>query len=297
MSLDWDKLRIFHGVASAGSFTRASETLNLSQSAISRQISSLELQAKVPLFHRHARGLILTEQGEILYRASCEIVDRLDHATDLLTDFRGSPSGPLRVTTTVGLGSAWLAIRLGEFNDLYPDIQVELILSNQELDLGMREADCALFLRRPRKGDIIQRKLFTVHFHVFASSGYIEKFGAPSDVSDLDSHRIIVWGGEVPRYLDDVNWLLHAGGGGVRRQPIFKINSILAIKRAVERGSGIALLPDYSVSSDDSLVKVMTDVDVPSFDTYFAYSSELKNSARLHAFRDFLVDQARSWKF
>jgi len=273
VALDWDKLRIFHKVAKAGSFTHASEVLNLSQSAISRQISALEAEVKVPLFHRHARGLILTEQGEIIFR-------------------------PLRVTTTVGLGSAWLAVRLGEFIDLYPNIQIELILNNLELDLGMREADCALRLRQPLQPDIIQRKLFTVHFHVFASPKYIERFGKPSGVEDLKDHRIIVWGGEAPRYLDDVNWLLHAGlPPGKSRRPVAKINSILAIKRAVQHGAGIALLPDYSVTEGIGLVPVMTDTDVPSFDTYFAYSAELKNSARLHAFRDFLVEQAKNWRF
>lgn len=298
MPLDWDKLRVFYKVAKAGSFTHASDTLNLSQSAISRQISGLEEQVKVPLFHRHARGLILTEQGEILFKAAEEIADNLEGATSKLTDFRGAPEGPLRVTTTVGLGSAWLAIRLHEFIDLYPKIQIELILNNEELDLGMREADCALRLRQPQQPDIIQRKLFTVHFHVFASEDYIKRFGTPQKVEDLREHRIIVWGGAAPSYLDDVNWLLHAGmPQGKVRTPVLKINSILAIKRAVERGSGIALLPDYSIDEDTNLVPIMTDTDVPSFDTYFAYSAELKNSARLHAFRDFLLEKAKEWRF
>ncbi|MFD0916359.1 LysR family transcriptional regulator [Pseudahrensia aquimaris] len=298
MSLDWDKLRIFHKVAKAGSFTHAADTLNLSQSAISRQISGLEEEIKVPLFHRHARGLILTEQGEILFKAAEEITEKVEQATSELTDFRGTPSGPLKVHTTVGLGSAWLAIRLGQFIDQYPEIEIELILNNQELDLGMREADCSLRLRQPQQPDIIQRKLFTVHFHVFASKDYIERFGAPNSVDDLENHRIIVWGGEAPRYLDDVNWLLHAGmPPGEARNPVAKINSILAIKRAVQRGAGIALLPDYSINDASNLVPVMTETDVPSFDTYFAYSSELRNSARLHAFRDFLLEEARNWKF
>ncbi len=298
MPMDWDKLRIFYKVAKAGSFTHASETLNLSQSAISRQISSLESEVGVPLFHRHARGLILTEQGEILFRAAGEVTDTLEIAAGELTDFKARPEGPLRVTTTVGLGSAWLAIRMNQFIDLYPDIQVELKLSNEELDLGMREADCAIRLRQPQQPDIIQRRLFTVHFHVFATPEYIQRFGAPVTTADLDDHRIIVWGDETPNYLADVNWLLTAGmPPGRARSPVLKINSILAIKRAVQRGAGIALLPDYSVEEHAGLERVMTDIDVPSFDTYFAYSSELRNSARLMAFRDFLIDQAKNWHF
>lgn len=298
--MDWDKLRIFYKVANAGSFTHATEVLNLSQSAISRQVSALESEVGVPLFHRHARGLILTEQGEILFRAAEDVTDKLEAAASELTDFRGAPKGPLRVTTTVGLGSAWLAIRMREFIDLYPDIQVELLLSNNELDLGMREADCALRLRQPLQPDIIQRRLFTVHFHVFATQDYIDRFGAPESVADLDNHRIVVWGDETPSYLADVNWMLTAGmPPGKSRNPVLKINSILAIKRAVQTGAGLALLPDYSVEEDSGLIPVMSssDMEIPSFDTYFAYSSELRNSARLGAFRDFLLSQAKSWKF
>lgn len=300
MPMDWDKLRIFYKVANAGSFTHASEVLNLSQSAISRQVSALESEVGVPLFHRHARGLILTEQGEILFRAAEDVTDKLEAAASELTDFRGAPKGPLRVTTTVGLGSAWLAIRMREFIDLYPDIQVELLLSNNELDLGMREADCAIRLRQPLQPDIIQRRLFTVHFHVFATQAYIDRFGAPESVADLDNHRIVVWGDETPSYLADVNWMLTAGmPPGKSRNPVLKINSILAIKRAVQTGAGLALLPDYSVEEDSGLIPVMSssDMEIPSFDTYFAYSSELRNSARLGAFRDFLLSQAKSWKF
>lgn len=298
MPMDWDKLRIFYKVALAGSFTNASERLNLSQSAISRQVSALEKEVGVPLFHRHARGLILTPQGEILFRATEEVTERLESASDQLTDFRGSPKGALRVTTTVGLGSAWLAIRLHEFIDRFPDIEIELKLSNVELDLGMREADCAIRLRQPQQPDMIQRRLFTVHFHVFATQDYIDRFGKPEKIEDLDDHRIIVWGGEAPNYLNDVNWLLTVGmPTGKARQPVLKINSILAIKRAVQRGAGIALLPDYSVEDSTTLQRVMTETTVPSFDTYFAYPAELKNSARLVAFRDFLFEKAKGWSF
>ncbi len=296
--MDWDKLRIFHAAAKAGSFTHAADALNLSQSAISRQVSALEHDIGVPLFHRHARGLILTEQGDLLYKTAQDVLMKLETVKHQLTDSRERPTGSLRVTTTVGLGSAWLSIRMGEFMDLYPGIEVDLILNNEELDLAMRQADCAIRLRLPQQPDLIQRRLFTVHFHVFASAGYIKRFGTPETVDDLENHRLITWGDEAPGYLKDVNWLATAGlATGERRRSVLKINSILAIKRAVLMGAGIAMLPDYSVEEDSALIPVMQDIDVPSFDTYFAYSAELKNSARLNAFRDFLFSQARSWSF
>ncbi|EFL91036.1 LysR family transcriptional regulator [Ahrensia sp. R2A130] len=298
MPMDWDKLRIFHKVANAGSFTRASEVLNLSQSAISRQISALEGEVGVPLFNRHARGLILTEQGEILFGATEGITGTLEKVHVELTDFKGTPQGPLRVTTTVGLGSAWLAIRMHEFLDSYPDMQVELMLENNELDLGMRQADCAIRLQQPQQADIIQRRLFTVHFHVYAAPNYLESHGTPEKIEDLDNHRLVAWGDGTPAYLGDLNWLLSAGMPlGKLRTPALKINSILAIQRAAVRGAGVALLPDYAVGVNSPLVKVMEDVEIPSFDTYFAYSSELRRSARLEAFRDFLLEKAKEWRF
>src|SRR6185503_10423488 len=127
--MDWDKLRIFHAAAQAGSFTHAGEVLHMSQSAVSRQVAALESDLGVPLFHRHARGLILTDQSE-------------------------KPSGTLRITTTVGLGSTWLTQRLHEFVELYPSIHIHLILDDEELDLAMRQADVAIRLRQPTQPDL-----------------------------------------------------------------------------------------------------------------------------------------------
>lgn len=192
--MDWDKLRIFYKVAEAGSFTRAGDELGLSQSAVSRQVSALERDLKVPLFHRHARGLIRTEQGELLFRSASEIANKLEATRARLADSREVPSGDLRITTTVGLGSHWLTPRIGEFMDRYPDIRVQLILTNEELDLSMREADVALRLRQPVQADLIQRRLFTVHFHVYASADYVKRWGAPQALADLDEHRILSFG-------------------------------------------------------------------------------------------------------
>ncbi len=151
-------------------FTHAGHELSLSQSAVSRQISALEAELSVTLFHRHARGLILTEQGEMLYRTAHDVFTKLATARTRLTDSRDKPTGDLRVSTTVGLGTIWLTPRLQEFIELYPQIRVELLLTDEELDLGMREADVAIRLRRPIQPDLIQRKLFTVHNHAYASA-------------------------------------------------------------------------------------------------------------------------------
>lgn len=298
MALDWDKLRVFHAAAEAGSFTHAAEILNLSQSAISRQVSALEHDVGVPLFNRHARGLVLTEQGELLYRTAHDVLMRLETIKSQLSEGKQTPSGILRVTTTVGLGAGWLTERMAEFIDLYPDIQVQLILANEELDLTMRQADCAIRLRQPQQPDLIQRRLFTVHFHLYASAGYVEKHGRPASINDLAKHRIVTFGLPVPPHLSELNWLETLGEfTEQRRVATLQINDILSVKRAVQSGAGIAMLPDYVVRKDTALVQLLPETEVPSFDTYFAYPEAMKNQAKLRVFRDFVIGKARNWSY
>jgi DNA-binding transcriptional LysR family regulator len=296
--MDWDKLRIFHAAAQAGSFTHAGETLNMSQSAVSRQVSALEQDLGVALFHRHARGLILTEQGEHLFRAANDVMQKLEGVRSRLAEATGKPSGTLRITTTVGLGSTWLTNRVHEFLDLYPDINLQLILDDQELDLNMREADVAIRLRQPVQPDLIQRRLFTVHMHIYAAPSYLERFGRPETIADVDRHRIVTFGVPVPQYLKNVNWLETAGReAGNPRQPVLRINNLLSIKNAIARGIGIAVLPDYMIENDTSLVRLLPEAEVPSFSTYFVYPAELKNTARVNVFRDFLLAKAENWAY
>jgi DNA-binding transcriptional LysR family regulator len=296
--MDWDKLRIFRAAAEAGSFTHAGEALNMSQSAVSRQVSALEQDLGVHLFHRHARGLILTEQGEELFRAASDVLVRVQSVRSRLTESAEKPTGTLRITTTVGLGSTWLTQRLHEFVDLYPAINLHLILDDEELDLSMRQADVAIRLRQPTQPDLIQRRLFTVHMHLYAAPSYLKRFGTPKSTADLDNHRIVTFGVPVPSYLRDLNWLELAGRGSDNpRDSSLKINNIFAIKNAVRNGTGIAVLPNYMVEPDSGLVQLLPEEQVPSFATYFVYPAELKNSARVHVFRDFLLSKAQTWSY
>jgi len=296
--MDWDKLKVFHAAAEAGSFTHAGEQLGLSQSAVSRQVSALEQELSVSLFHRHARGLILTEQGELLYRTAHDVFMKLEAARTKLTDSRERPHGDLRITTTVGLGIAWLTPRLGEFIDLYPDIRVKLITTDEELDLAMREADVAIRLRQPTQPDLIQRKLFTVHFHAYASPEYLKRFGTPRTFEDLDNHRILVLSGSIPNYLQSTNWLIEVERNGKGpRTPLLQINNILGVLTACQRGLGIAMLPDYLVEENGGLVLLFGEAEAVTLDAYFVYPEELKSVARIQVFRDFLVANAQRWKF
>jgi DNA-binding transcriptional LysR family regulator len=295
--MDWDKLRIFHAVADAGSFTHAGHELALSQSAVSRQISALEMDLNVPLFHRHARGLILTEQGEVLYRTAHDVFTKLAAAKTRLMDSKEKPSGELRITTTVGLGSVWLTPRIKEFTELYPQINVTLLLDDRELDLSMREADVAIRLRRPTQPDLIQRKLFTVHHHIYASLEYVKKYGIPKSVEDLDKHKILTFG-QAPGYLSTINWLETAGRTEDNPRPVaLRVNNAYGLRRAVQAGVGIASLADYIVAADSNLVQIDLPLELPQFDTYFVYPEELKETKRITVFRDFIVSKAKEWSF
>jgi DNA-binding transcriptional LysR family regulator len=292
--MDWDHVRVFCGVAEAGSFTRAAESLGLSQSAISRQISALEDDLRTPLFHRHARGLVLTEQGEILLDAAQEIAARIAVVETRLDEAKDHPAGHLRINTTVGFGTVWLTAHLREFLDLYPDITVSLLVMDTELDLSMREADVAIRLTPPRQPDLIQKRLMTVHTHLYAAPEYLENAPPLETADDLDRHRLIVYGtSAMPPPVPSLNWVLAAGRDdqhhGPPRRPTLLINNVYGMLRAAERGLGVASLPDYLCSTSRRVTRVLPQVEGPTFDAYFVYPEEMRASKRVSVFRDFLL--------
>lgn len=296
--MDWDKLRIFHAAAEAGSFTHAGEALSISQSAVSRHISALEKELNVPLFHRHARGLVLTEQGELLYRTAQDVFSKLATAQTLLADSRAKPSGELKLTTTLALGTGWLTPRLNEFIKMYPDIKLQLLLDDDVLNLTMREADAAIWFGPPTQQDLVRRKLFTVHYHVYASTRYLKRHGRPASVEELDQHKLMTYGGPVPSPFKELNWLETAGlNGKAARQPVLRINNLFALREAVLNGIGIAVLPDYMARGHPDIVPVLEDVEMPEFDTFFVYPEDMKESKRINVLRDFLVTKAREWSY
>ena len=288
--MGWDKLRVFHAVAEAGSFTHAGERLTLSQSAVSRQISTLEDSLRVKLFHRHARGLKLTEQGEHLFETAHEVFAKLAMAEAHIADVKEKPQGTLRITTTVAFGSIWLTPRIKEFVELYPDIEVSLVLADTELDLSMREADAAIRMMPPTQPDLIQRHLMTMNYRIYAAPEYLKARGIPKTARDLDQHSIVVYGEDASPPVGDFNMLLEVGiKSGPPRKPVLRVNSIYGIYRAVQGGLGIAALPEYMSHEGRNLVEVLPEIPGSSLDVYFVYPEEVRNAERIVVLRDFLV--------
>ncbi len=292
MSMDWDKLRTFCIVADAHSFTHAGDILNLSQSAISRQISGLEDSLGVLLFHRHARGLVLTEQGELLYKTAHDVFEKLSNVEGQIQDSKQREDGPLRITVSEFVGSTWLVPRLASIRKDHPDLQVTILMDDRIYNLGMREADVAIRLYKPEQQDLIQRHLASLQFQIYASKEYVEKYGKPKTVEELRNHTLIGYPPNVPQPFAQTNWLFDLA----RVDPkvdynIIMINSLYAIFRAVRRGAGIAMLPKYMVGHyQDRLEVILEDQTRDPVDIYFVYPEERRHSRRISIFREFLLN-------
>ena len=296
--MDWDKLKIFHAVASAGSFTKAAYSLNLSQSAISRQIQSLENDLKSQLFIRHARGLSLTENGDYLFNTAHEVISKLKDVETVLSEHKDKPSGKLTVTTVVSFGTTWLTPRIQEFMTLNPEIEVELIFDDKELDLSTRQADIGIWMRRPKQLNYIQRKLIDINYHIYGSTKYLEQYGYPKNVSELNKHKFISYGKGTPSPVFNPDWALKLGSKDKKkRKPVMKVNSVYGLLLAVQSGVGLAALPDYMTANVSNITKILPDIEGPLTETHFVYPQSLKNVAKVKAFRNFLFSKVSEWKF
>ena len=296
--MNWDKLKIFHAVAESGNFTKATYILNLSQSAISRQIQSLEQELKTQLFERHARGLSLTENGEYLFKTAHEVISKLKDVESTLIDKKNKPSGKLTVTTVVSFGTTWLTPRIQEFMKLNPEIEIELIFDDKELDLSTRQADIGIWMRRPKQLNYIQKKLIDINYHIYGSAKYLEQHGHLKNLSDLNKHKFISYGRGTPSPVFNPDWALKLGvKDSKKRKPIMKVNSVYGLLLAVQSGVGLAALPDYITVSVPNIVRVLPQIEGPKTEAHFVYPQSLKNVARVVAFRNFLYSKISKWEF
>ncbi|WP_370206334.1 LysR family transcriptional regulator [Pararhodobacter marinus] len=286
--MDWDKLRIFHAVADAGSLTHAGDTLGLSQSAVSRQIRGLEESLGTTLFHRHARGLILTEQGELLFDATRARSKRLDTAAARIRDSEEEVYGELRVTSTTAFGTLWLAPRLPSLYAKYPELKIDLMLEERVLDLPMREVDVAIRMKEPSQADLIRKRLMGVKMRLYASPEYLKENGTPQTLPEMAHHRLVCQNANAHQ--------VSAGAALVRElmthaiRTTFTVNIYFGVLQAVINHLGIGVLPDYLTEDFPQLVRVLPDVESADVPVFLAYPEELRHSKRIAAFRDFVLE-------
>lgn len=292
--MDWDKLRIFHAVADAGSLTHAGDKLNLSQSAVSRQIRGLEESLNATLFHRHARGLILTEQGELLFDATSAMNKRLDTASARIRDSEEEAFGDLRVTTTIGFGTLWLAPRLAKLYKQYPDLRVDLMLEERVLDLPMREADVAIRMKEPSQADLIRKRLMTVKMQLFATQPYIDEYGLPEKLSDMADHRLICQNANSAQVGAGSNLVQHLLTHDVKS--LLTVNNYFGVLQGVLQNLGLGILPDYVSQDEPRLVHVLPEIQSADVPVFLAYPEELRQSKRIAAFRDFVQEEIIAYR-
>lgn len=295
--MDWDKLRIFHTVAERGSFTHAGDVLAMSQSAVSRQIRALEEELNVTLFHRHARGLTLTQEGELLFRTAEDVVYRIRRTEKQLLEGLETPQGELKVTTTLSFGTTWLTQNIREFVETYPDIEVQLLLTDQDMDLTKREADIAIRFHPPEHADLIQRPMMTIRQYIYASNEYLARRGVPRSVDDLDHHNLIIYGAQNLAPIRDINWITQVGRSGPPRKPFIRINNLFGVLQAVKAGLGLAALPEYLVRGTANVVRVLEGVSSPPSRAYLVYHESDRSTKRIIAFRDYLVRKISEAEF
>ena len=292
--MDWDKLRIFHAVADAGSLTHAGEALHLSQSAVSRQIRALEESLSVTLFHRHARGLILTEQGELLFDATQAMVKRLEATAARIRDSEDEVFGEIRVTTTTGFGTLWLAPRLPALYKKYPSLKIDLMLEERVLDLPMREADVAIRMKEPSQADLIRRRLMNIRMQLYATPEYLAEAGTPQVAADFAHHRLISQHVGTPQVAAGALLVQELMSHDI--PSTLTVNNYFGVLQGVLSHLGIGVLPDYLTEDFPQLVRVLPDVQSAEVPVFLAYPEELRHSKRVAAFRDFVTEEIFAYR-
>lgn len=290
--MDWDKLRIFHAVADAGSLTHAGDVLHLSQSAVSRQVRALEDSLGTTLFHRHARGLILTEQGELLFEATAAMVRKLDTTAARIRDSEEHVFGELKVTTTTGFGTLWLVPRLAKLYERYPDLKIDLMLEERVLDLPMREADVAIRMKEPAQQDLIRRRLLNIRMRLYATPEYLAQAGTPMQIEDLATHRLLCQNPQTAQVASGASLAKMLLSHSVNST--LMVNNYFGVLQGVLSNVGIGILPDYVTGDFPNLVRVLPEVASGEVPVFLAFPEELRTSRRVTAFRDFVVEEINS---
>ncbi|MGB1077087.1 MAG: LysR family transcriptional regulator [Bdellovibrionales bacterium] len=292
--MDWDKLKAFYTVAQAKSFTRASDKLHLTQPSISRKISALEEELRTPLFHRHARGLILTEQGEILFETVSGIFATLSDAENKIKYSKNEEEGPLCITAPEMLTQSRLFPILPEFIKAHPNIQLKILETDQVLNLDKREADVAIRLFSPKQQDLIQQKIKDIDFKLVASKEYLDKYGRPKSLDDLKNHTLIAYPHDIPPPFPKPNWHLeHAQIDIDQHEKKVLSSSFFGTLSFIKSGCGIGTANLFEIEKDPNLEVILDDTFHHKIEAFFVYAQAQKKSKRILLIKDFLLKRLK----
>lgn len=293
--LDWDLLHCFLAVADSGSLSGAARQLKLSQPTVGRRMATLEAELQTRLFDRSGHALVLTAEGESLHESVRRMEAEALAASRRLSGRDVALSGSVRIACTEGIGAHWLTPALSGFQARYPEIDVELVVDNRTANLSRREADIAIRMRLPEMSaplqtSLVGRRLGTLGIGVYASEGYLRQHGTPRAPADLMHHRIIGFddgfGG-----TEFQNWL-PASAQGARQS--FVSNSLLAQRAAIAAGLGIGICADILVQNAPAFVRILPGLPLRQPEVWLLYHADLRQSARIRATIDFLVEAVQS---
>ena len=292
---DLNDTLIFVKVVEHGSFISAARALRLPKTTVSRKVQDLETRLGAQLLHRTTRKLGLTEAGNVYFEHCQRIARELDEAESAVGQLQSGPRGWLRVTAPYSLGTTWIAPLLGEFHARHPEVRVELILSNEQLDIIAGEIDVALRVGNLPDSNLVARKLSVFRTSVYATPSYIERFGEPLHPDDLIHHRALAM--TKNRNGNAFIWALGEESGKLRDYPVDPIviaNDPAALRGALLGGEGLMLTSDTMVRAyaEQGLVqRVLAGWRGADYDLNALFPRGQVQSPKVRAFVDFLVER------
>lgn len=287
----------FIAVAQEGSFARAADRLGIGRSAVSRSVQRLEDQLDVRLFLRTTRSTTLTHEGDLFYARCHTGVDRILQAVEEMRDLReGPPRGRLRISSTVSFGRRLVAPLLGEFRTTYPEVSIDLLLSDKPADFIADRVDIAFRHGRMDDAEIIAKRIIPMQMLVCASAGYQRAHGIPATVEDLAQHQCVNFRFASGRIFE---WEFQVGDRTRKFLPqgTLTYNDADLVLQAVLDGEGIAQMPAYLASEglrSGALVPCLSQYAPEDRGHYICYLSRQHLPTRMRAFIDFATAKIRS---
>ena len=295
MTRDLNDTLIFVKVVEHGSFIAAAKVLRLPKTTVSRKIQDLETRLGAQLLHRTTRKLGLTEAGNVYFEHSQRIARELDEAESAVGQLQGGPRGWLRITAPYSFAISRITPLFGEFQARYPEVRVEMVLTNEQLDLIDKEIDLALRIGQPRDTSLVARRLGVFRSQVYASAEYLARHGEPVHPDDLKHHRTL----GLNKYGQNGNgyfWTLHDGTAfkDYRIDPVLVANDPAALHPALMMGEGLMLTADVMVKSYAErgyIQRVLAGWTGRAAELNAVFPRGQGKSPKVRAFVDFLVER------
>lgn len=285
MNIDWRAWHLFLAVAESGSLTKAATMLDTSQPTLSRQLYQLERQLGRSLFDRSTRGLVLTSFGQTLLEESRKMATSANKLERLIQGQDITLSGSVRLSVNEMIAQYYLPAILPEFLDLYPNLQVQVVVTNQITSLDKRDADIAIRMLRPQQQDLVIKHLFDIELGAYASEAYLSKSGMPETPEDLSNHRVL--GYDRDKQLEDGAAAL---GWEIKNDDLsFRTDNMPLLVELASHGGGI-VFTHREVAEKTDLKHVECGLVIPALPVYIACHRDVQHNSKIRLLMNFLAD-------